>query len=156
MTPAAATPSAIGGLRPTSHWPVRTNSSQLATPAARTSIRTSSSARGRGSGRSIVSTGWSRLWIPATCILTLDHGTGDEELAMKPVTVAIEVPQAREQVYDLLDILRNHEQFTDHFLVDWELSGPPSGAGARARMQVKSFGIKDPLEMKVVAAERPR
>ena len=75
---------------------------------------------------------------------------------MKPVTVAIEVPQPREQVYDFLDVLGNHEQFTDHVLVDWELSGAPIGAGAKARMQVKSFGMKDPLEMEVVAAERPR
>jgi hypothetical protein len=75
---------------------------------------------------------------------------------MKPVTVAIEVPQSREKVYDFLDVIGNHEQFTDHFLVDWELSGPPSGVGAKARMQIKSFGMKDPLEMEVVAAERPR
>ena len=75
---------------------------------------------------------------------------------MKPVTVSIEVPQSPEKVYDYLDVLGNHEQFTDHFLVDWELSGAPSGAGAKARMQVKSFGIKNPLEMEVVAAERPR
>jgi hypothetical protein len=75
---------------------------------------------------------------------------------VKPVTISIEVRQPRERVYDFLDVLGNHEQFTDHFLVDWELSGPPSGVGARARMRIKSFGIKDTLEMEVVAAERPR
>jgi Polyketide cyclase / dehydrase and lipid transport len=75
---------------------------------------------------------------------------------MKPVTVAIEVPQSREQVYDFLDVLGNHEQFTDHFLVDWELSGPPSGVGAHARMKIKAAGRKDTLDMEVVAAERPR
>jgi hypothetical protein len=75
---------------------------------------------------------------------------------VKPVTVSIEVPQPREQVYDFLDVLGNHEGFTDHFLVDWELSGPASGVGAKARMQVKSFGVKDVLDMEVVAAERPR
>jgi hypothetical protein len=75
---------------------------------------------------------------------------------MKPVTVAIEVAQSREQVYDFLDVLGNHEQFTDHFLVDWELSGPASGVGAKARMQVKSFGTKDMVDTEVVAAERPR
>src|SRR5262249_43874959 len=52
--------------------------------------------------------------------------------------------------------LGNHEQFTDHFLVDWELSGPASGVGAKARMQLKSAGMKEPLDMEVVAAERPR
>jgi hypothetical protein len=75
---------------------------------------------------------------------------------MKPVTVSIEVPQSREKVYDFLDVLGNHEQFTDHFLVDWELSGPPSGIGAKARMKVKAGGRKDPLDMEVVAVERPR
>jgi ribosome-associated toxin RatA of RatAB toxin-antitoxin module len=75
---------------------------------------------------------------------------------MKPVTVAIEVPQPRERVYDFLDVLGNHEQFTDHFLVGWELSGPPSGVGAKARMQVKSLGIKDTVDTEVVASERPR
>jgi hypothetical protein len=75
---------------------------------------------------------------------------------MKPVTVAIEVPQSRERVYDFLDVLGNHEQFTDHFLVDWELSGPASGVGAKARMKVKAAGREDPLDMEVVAAERPR
>jgi hypothetical protein len=75
---------------------------------------------------------------------------------VKPVAVAIEVPQSREKVYDFLDVLGNHEQFTDHFLVDWELSGPSSGVGAKARMQIKSFGRKEPLDMEVVAAERPR
>ncbi|HEY6638579.1 MAG TPA: SRPBCC family protein [Solirubrobacterales bacterium] len=74
---------------------------------------------------------------------------------MKPVSVVIEVPQSREQIYDFLDVLGNHEQFTNHFLVDWELSGPSSGVGAKARMQIKSFGIKDPLDMEIVAAERP-
>jgi hypothetical protein len=95
--------------------------------------------------------------MPATCILTSTTVSRDEEQpAMKPVTVAIEVPQSPERVYDFLDVLGNHEQFTDHILVDWELSGPPSGVGAKARMNVKAMGRKDPLEMEVVAAERPR
>jgi hypothetical protein len=95
--------------------------------------------------------------MPATCILTSTTLPSDEEKStMKPVTVAIEVPQPPERVYDFLDVLGNHEQFTDHFLVDWGLSGPASGVGAKARMQVKSLGIKDAADTEVVAAERPR
>jgi ribosome-associated toxin RatA of RatAB toxin-antitoxin module len=75
---------------------------------------------------------------------------------VKPVTDSIEVPQSREQVYDFLEVLGDHEQFTDHFLTDWETSGPASGVGAKARMQVKSAGLTDTLDMEVVAAERPR
>jgi hypothetical protein len=75
---------------------------------------------------------------------------------MKPVTVSITVPQSREEVYELLDTLADHEQFTDHFLCDWEVSGPRSGVGARARMRVKRPGPDDLLEMEVVGAEPPR
>jgi hypothetical protein len=75
---------------------------------------------------------------------------------MKPVSVAIEVPQPPEQVYEFLDVLGNHERFTDHFLLDWELSGPNRGVGARARMRVNSPGPDDWLDMEVVAAEAPR
>jgi Polyketide cyclase / dehydrase and lipid transport len=75
---------------------------------------------------------------------------------MMPVTVSATVPQGHEEVFEFLDVLANHEAFTDHFLLDWELSGPPSGVGARARMRVKSPGPDDWLEMKVVAADPPR
>jgi hypothetical protein len=37
---------------------------------------------------------------------------------MKPVRVSIDVPQAREDVYDFLDVLANHELFTDHMMRD--------------------------------------
>jgi hypothetical protein len=46
---------------------------------------------------------------------------------MKPVRVSIDVPQAREDVYDFLDILANHELFTDHMLRDWRCEGPARG-----------------------------
>jgi hypothetical protein len=67
---------------------------------------------------------------------------------MKSVTVAVEVPQRREEVFDFLNVLGNHESFTDHFLLDWEVSGPRAGVGARARMRV--------IDMEVVAADPPR
>ncbi len=75
---------------------------------------------------------------------------------MKPVTARIEVPQSPDEVFEYLDVLANHEQFTDHFLVDWETSGPERGVGARARMRVKKPGPADWLEMEVIESERPR
>ena len=75
---------------------------------------------------------------------------------MKPVTVTVTVPEAREEVYDFLDVLGNHAGFTDHFLLDWELSGPRAGIGARARMRVRKPGPADWLEMEVIGADRPR
>jgi Polyketide cyclase / dehydrase and lipid transport len=74
---------------------------------------------------------------------------------MRPVKVSIAVPQRREDVYDFIDVLANHEQFTDHFLSDWSVQGPAHGAGARARMCVKSPGPDDWLDMEVVRAQRP-
>ena len=67
-TPAASTPSAIGGVAPTSQLPARTMSSQLPTPAAFTSISTSSSRSGRGSATSRIWTAPPNFWIPATRI----------------------------------------------------------------------------------------
>jgi hypothetical protein len=76
---------------------------------------------------------------------------------MKPVSVSVDVPQSREEIYDYLDVLGNHRRFTDHFLVDWSLAGPERGVGARARMRVKGPRLgEDWLDMEVVAAERPR
>jgi hypothetical protein len=74
---------------------------------------------------------------------------------MKPVTATVTVPQPREEVFDFLDVLANHERFTDHFLVDWEASGPTAGVGARAHMRIKSPGLNDWLDMTVISAERP-
>ena len=74
---------------------------------------------------------------------------------MKPVVAAITVPQHPEEVFDLIDVLADHEQFTDHFLYDWEVSGPRAGVGARARMKVRRPGRDEQLEMEVVASERP-
>jgi Polyketide cyclase / dehydrase and lipid transport len=75
---------------------------------------------------------------------------------MKPVTASVTVPQSREGVYEFLDVLANHEPFTDHMLVDWEYSGPPRGVGAHARMRVKRPGPADWIEMEVIEAVPPR
>ena len=75
---------------------------------------------------------------------------------MKPVTVCVAVPNDREQVYRHLDVLANHEAFTDHMLVDWQCSGPRSGVGARARMRLKKPGRPDWMDLEVIAAEPPR
>ncbi|HYC80271.1 MAG TPA: SRPBCC family protein [Solirubrobacterales bacterium] len=74
---------------------------------------------------------------------------------IRPVTCTIDVPQSRERVFEHLDVLADHERFTDHFLVEWSVSGPRRGVGARARMRVKKPGRADWLEMEVVAAEPP-
>ncbi len=75
---------------------------------------------------------------------------------MKPVTVTIDVPHAPEQVYDFLDVMANHEPFTNHMLKEWEYSGPARGVGSKARVKVTAAGTTDHVDIEVVAAERPR
>jgi polyketide cyclase/dehydrase/lipid transport protein len=75
---------------------------------------------------------------------------------VKPVTVSIEVPNPPEQVYDFLEVLGNHESFSDHFLLDWELSGPSRGVGAKANVRVKASSDRDWTDIELVETERPR
>jgi uncharacterized protein YndB with AHSA1/START domain len=58
-----------------------------------------------------------------------------------PVTVSIVVSAPREQVFDYLQDIANHSEFTDHYLVDWHLTRIDSvGRGAGARFRVKAPG----------------
>jgi carbon monoxide dehydrogenase subunit G len=75
---------------------------------------------------------------------------------MKPVRVTIDVPQSREQVFDFLDVMSNHEPFTNHMLQDWHYSGPDRGIGSKAKVTVKAAGRSETVDMEVVAAERPK
>jgi hypothetical protein len=74
---------------------------------------------------------------------------------MKPVTVTIDVPQSREAVYDFLDVLSNHELFTDHMMQDWRLEGPARGIGSKARLKAVVGGRSETVEIEVIEAERP-
>jgi uncharacterized protein YndB with AHSA1/START domain len=73
----------------------------------------------------------------------------------KPVTVSIDVPHTPEDVFAFLDVMANHEPFTDHLLRDWELSGPPRGVGSKARVHVHAMGVSDVVDIEVVDAEAP-
>jgi Polyketide cyclase / dehydrase and lipid transport len=75
---------------------------------------------------------------------------------VKPVTVSVDVPNSPHQVYDFLEVLGNHESFMDHFMVDWELSGPKRGVGAKANVRVKATGEKDWTDVEIVEADSGR
>jgi hypothetical protein len=74
---------------------------------------------------------------------------------MKPVTVSVTVPKPAREVYEFLDLLANHEGFLDHWLVDWEFSGPRRGVGAKARARANTVGSQDWTDFEVVEAEPP-
>jgi ribosome-associated toxin RatA of RatAB toxin-antitoxin module len=75
---------------------------------------------------------------------------------MKPVTVSVDVPEPPDQVYEFLEVLGNHERFMDHFMVDWELSGPRKGVGAKANVRVKATAEKDWTDVEIVEADANR
>jgi Polyketide cyclase / dehydrase and lipid transport len=74
---------------------------------------------------------------------------------MKPITVSTVVDRPREEVYEYLDVLANHEAFTDHFLTDWSVSGPASGVGAKVRVKAKAPGADTWIDIEVIEAQAP-
>jgi uncharacterized protein YndB with AHSA1/START domain len=75
-----------------------------------------------------------------------------------PVTVSIVVSAPREQVFDYLQDIANHSEFTDHYLVDWHLTRIDSvGLGAGARFRAKAPGVRfNWADVTLVEVERPR
>jgi uncharacterized protein YndB with AHSA1/START domain len=60
---------------------------------------------------------------------------------MDPMTVSILIDAPRERVFDYLQDIANHPEFTDHYLVDWHLTRENSvGRGAGARFRVTAPG----------------
>ncbi|HEV3071249.1 MAG TPA: SRPBCC family protein [Solirubrobacteraceae bacterium] len=62
---------------------------------------------------------------------------------MDPLTVSVVIDAPREQIFDYLQDIANHPEFTDHYLVDWHLTRIDSvGRGAGARFRVKVPGSR--------------
>jgi uncharacterized protein YndB with AHSA1/START domain len=75
---------------------------------------------------------------------------------MASVTVTTTIERPREQVFDFLDDLANHEAFTDHFLTDWTLLREDSvGVGAGARMRIAGGGRHPWIEITATESVRP-
>jgi len=75
---------------------------------------------------------------------------------VKAVNVSVEVPNSAHQVYEFLEVLGNHESFMDHFMIDWKLSGPKRGVGAKANVRVKATAEKDWTDVEIVEADAGR
>jgi Polyketide cyclase / dehydrase and lipid transport len=75
---------------------------------------------------------------------------------VKPVKVEATAAKPPAAVYEFLDRLPNHESFLDHWLVDWEFSGPQRGVGAKAKARANTVGSQDWTEFEVLEAEAPR
>jgi uncharacterized membrane protein len=70
---------------------------------------------------------------------------------MKPVTVTTTIDRPREEVFDFLAPLANHEAFTDHVLKDWRVSED----GRTVRVTVHAPGQKVEAEIVALEEERP-
>ena len=75
---------------------------------------------------------------------------------MRPVRTTTTVPFPPEPVFDFLDVMANHEPFTNHMLKDWEYSGPERGIGSKAKVRATLGARSETVEIEVIAAERPR
>ena len=67
---------------------------------------------------------------------------------MHPVTVSTVISVPRERVFDYLQDIANHPEFTDHYLVDWHLTRINSvgrGAGARFRVKARATASAGPM-----------
>ncbi|HEV7943410.1 MAG TPA: SRPBCC family protein [Solirubrobacteraceae bacterium] len=78
---------------------------------------------------------------------------------MDAVTTSVIIDAPRERVFEYLEDLANHPQFTDHYLVDWRLTREDSvgrGAGARFRIAAPGnrFGWGDVTFVEVEAPRR--
>jgi hypothetical protein len=74
---------------------------------------------------------------------------------MNPVTVTTSIARPREEVFDFLDDLSNHAGFLDHFLVDWDFSGPARGVGAKGHARISAPGSQEWTDFEVVDSKRP-
>jgi hypothetical protein len=74
---------------------------------------------------------------------------------MQPVTVSVVISKPRQEVYEHLAVLANHEAFLDHMLVEWKFSGPRSGIGAKGEAKASAPMSQDWTEFEIVEAEEP-
>jgi uncharacterized protein YndB with AHSA1/START domain len=76
---------------------------------------------------------------------------------MDPVSASVKIGRPREEVFDYLADIANHQEFSDHYLKEWRLTRIDSygrGAGARFRIDapLDRFGWGD---MTFIEVERP-
>ncbi|HEX3361245.1 MAG TPA: SRPBCC family protein [Solirubrobacterales bacterium] len=72
-----------------------------------------------------------------------------------PVTVSVEVARPRQEVFDHVDVLANHEAWRKNLYKDWRFEGPKRGVGAIARATPDAPTSRERVEIKVVASQAP-
>lgn len=73
----------------------------------------------------------------------------------EPVTVSVEVARPRQEVFDYVDVLANHERWMDHLFKDWRFEGPRRGVGAVAKARVDAPGSREQVSFEVIESSAP-
>jgi hypothetical protein len=74
---------------------------------------------------------------------------------MKPVTVSVDVQRPRQDVFDYIDHLPNHEAWLDRLYKDWRFDGPRRGVGGIAKARVDAPASREQVEFEVVESTAP-
>ena len=73
----------------------------------------------------------------------------------EPVTVSVEVARPRQEVFEYVDVLANHERWMGRLYKDWSFEGPKRGVGAIAKAQVDAPAASERVSFKVVESTAP-
>jgi hypothetical protein len=74
---------------------------------------------------------------------------------MKPVTVAVEVARSRQEVFDHVDNIANHEEWLELLYKDWRFEGPRCGVGAIAKARVDAPTSREQISFEVTESVVP-
>ena len=72
-----------------------------------------------------------------------------------PVTVSVEVARPRQEVFDFVDVLANHEGWMGLLYKNWTFEGPRRGVGAIAKAQVDAPSARERVSFEVVESIAP-
>jgi uncharacterized protein YndB with AHSA1/START domain len=74
---------------------------------------------------------------------------------MNAVTVSVEVSRSRQEAFDYVDVIANHEGWLKQLYKDWRFEGPKRGVGAKATAMVNAPTSQERITLEVVEAEAP-
>jgi uncharacterized protein YndB with AHSA1/START domain len=74
---------------------------------------------------------------------------------MEPVTVSVEVARPRQEVFDYVDLLANHETWLKQIYKNWRFEGPPRGVGGVAKALFDAPASREMVKFEVVESEAP-
>jgi hypothetical protein len=72
-----------------------------------------------------------------------------------PVIVSVEVARPRQEVFDYVDFLPNHEGWLRHIYKDWRFEGPKRGVGAIAKARFDAPASGEQVSFEVVESAAP-